>query len=308
MIKNKSIITVVVIMILFFPYYGVSGESIDEIAAVVNNDIITLYDFNNAVKHYKETIRGQMRDSELKKNVLEMLIEEKLINQKAKELGISVKDEEVDSAIERFKKLNYLTDAQFTAALKKEGVSIEEYRDDIRKKILENRFVNYEVKSKIVISKEDVEAYYEKNIENKATDKSDSYVISNILVNDRKRAEYILKKIKEENISFENMAKEYSISPNGKNGGVLGSFHLNALSPDIKKAIDNLKQGDISGIVSTNEGFQIFYINNIENGNKKNLEDMYDEIEKELYSNKLQEKFKAWINNIKQESYVKIMI
>jgi peptidyl-prolyl cis-trans isomerase SurA len=301
------------LIFLFSPLLGKTAELADRIVAIVDNDIITLYDLNNALKPYEKNIKynTDYADTDkskmlygIREKILAKLVEEKLIERKAKELKISVSEKVVDATIERFKKLNYLTDKDLRSSLKKRGVTMEEYRSEIKKKLLGNRLVNYEIKSKIVVTKEAVKTYYEENIKKYGEQKR--YFISNILLKNKELSENILKKI-EKGESFKNMAKEYSVSYDSENGASLGSIFLNSIAPDIKNAIENLNSGEISRVVETPNGFQIFYINNIEVLPVKTLDKVYSEIEKELYSNLLQEKFNIWMDKLKEQSYIKIV-
>ena len=97
--------------------------------------------------------------------MLDRLINQKIEDQEIKRLKVKISEEQIDRTIERIKETNYLTDEQLRAALAKDGLTIEEYRKKIKSQILRTRLVNLKVKSKIVITNEDVKAYYEEHIE-----------------------------------------------------------------------------------------------------------------------------------------------
>ena len=146
-------------------------EVIDRIVAVVNDDVVTLSDLNEALSPYESKIR-QMNYSlekemqvrfKLREDTISQLVEKKLTDQLVVRKDIHIGEEEVDRAIERVKSLNRFTDESLRAQLMKQGVDYETYRSEIRSQLQRNRLVSYEVKSKIVITDEDIQAYYDAN-------------------------------------------------------------------------------------------------------------------------------------------------
>ncbi|WP_300669690.1 SurA N-terminal domain-containing protein [Desulfoluna sp.] len=147
------------------------AEVIDRIVAVVNDDVVTLTDLNEELAPYEEKMRQmnyplekemQMR-FKLREDVINQLVEKKLTDQLVVRKDIHIGEEEVDRAIERVKSLNQFTDESLRSQLKQQGMAYEAYRAEIRHQLLRNRLVSYEVKSKIVITDEDIQAYYNEN-------------------------------------------------------------------------------------------------------------------------------------------------
>ncbi len=169
-----------IIYALFFCVFGYPliinakrAEIVDRIVAVVNDDVITLIELNNTLKPYTEQIgslgyspeKEQKLLFKVRKDILDRLIDQKIEDQEIKRLKVNVSEEQIDHTIERIKETNYLTDEQLRAELAKDGLTMEAYRKKIKSQILRTRLVNLKVKSKIVITKEYVKAYYEKHIE-----------------------------------------------------------------------------------------------------------------------------------------------
>lgn len=147
------------------------AEVIDRIVAVVNDDVVTLSDLNEALAPYEPKIRQMNYPLEkemqvrfkLREDMISQLVEKKLTDQLVARKDIHIGEEEVDRAIERVKSLNRFTDESLRAQLKAQGVDYETYRSEIRSQLQRNRLVSYEVKSKIVITDEDIQAYYDEN-------------------------------------------------------------------------------------------------------------------------------------------------
>ncbi len=149
------------------------SEVIERIVAVVNDEVITLSDLNAALAPYEPKIREMNYPLEkemqvrfkLREDIIGQLIEKRLTDQQVDKKDIKIGEAEVSRAIERVKSLNQLTDEDLRAQLKSQGMDYDAYRREIRTQLQRNRLVGYEVKSKIVITDEDIQAYYDENKE-----------------------------------------------------------------------------------------------------------------------------------------------
>jgi len=316
---------------LFFCVFGYpfvittkGAEIVDRIVAVVNDEVITLIELNNTLKPYMEKIQslGYPQDKEqellfkVRKDMLDRLINQKIEDQEIKRSKVEISEEQVDKTIERVKETNYLTDEQLRAALAKDGLTIEEYRSKIKDQILRERLVSLKVKSKIVITKEDIKAYYEKHI--KEYGGKQKYHLRNIIMkvplflgSEKKleikaKMDEILEKLKAGE-SFKALAAKYSESPAASDGGDLGEFEFDALSPQLQNAIEKIKPGEYTSVLDTDQGYQIFLIEEIVNTPGKTLEEMSPEIERILFNESIDNKYQAWIGNLRKESVVKII-
>ncbi|MCJ7618587.1 MAG: SurA N-terminal domain-containing protein, partial [Desulfobacterales bacterium] len=145
-----------------------SGEIVDRIVAVVNDDLILLSELDESFKPYADRIAalGYSVDEErqtlfnVREEILNQLIDQKLTDQQIKRSKITVSDDEIDSAIERLKEANFFSDKELREMLGAEGLTMEEYRERIKDQILRAKLVNFEIKSKIVITKEDIDTYH----------------------------------------------------------------------------------------------------------------------------------------------------
>jgi len=300
------------------------AEIVDRIVAVVNDEVITLIELNNTLKPYMEKIKslGYPQDKEqellfkVRKDMLDRLINQKIEDQEIKRSKVEISEEQVDKTIERIKETNYLTDEQLRAALAKDGLTLEEYRSKIKDQILRDRLVALKVKSKIVITKEGIKAYYEKHI--KEYGGKQKYHLLNIIMkvplflDSEKKLEIkakmdeILEKLKAGE-SFKALAAKYSESPAASDGGDLGEFEFDALSPQLQNAIEKIKPGEFTPVLDTDQGYQIFFIEEIVNTPGKTLEEMSPEIERLLYNESVDKKYQAWIGDLRKNSVVKIV-
>jgi peptidyl-prolyl cis-trans isomerase SurA len=143
------------------------AELVDRVAAVVNNDIITLSEVEARVAPDLQKLRGEsdlakrgaMR-AELVKRGLELLIGEKLMETQVRELNIEVADSEIELGMDDVKKQNNITSEQFEQLLGQEGYTLASYKSFMRKHLSRLKLVNLKVRAKVKISDEDLKAEY----------------------------------------------------------------------------------------------------------------------------------------------------
>lgn len=301
-----------------------SAEVVDRIVAVVNDDIIRLRELNRALLPLEKQIRqkGYPLSKEVeeifkvRKEVLNNLIDEKLADQEIKNSGIFVENNELDSAIEQVKAMNYYSDEDLRMALTANDVSMDEYREEIRRQILRNKLVNIKIKSKIIVTPSDIALYYDQNPDKYASKKK--FMLRNILIvpedpMDQRSQDTVDKTMTDlyrqisEGASFEDMARSYSQGVNAADGGRLGFFSLDELAVNIGDAIKSLQPGEFSEVTETEQGLQIFYVEKIEEAGGKPLSEVEDEIRQHLYESAVNEKFESWIKALREDAYIKII-
>ena len=307
-----------------FAVHAEEGVLVDRIVAEVNDDIITLYELNRKATPYIKRVKAMARPIEeerrmiydLREKVLNQMIDEKLTDQEIERYNIKISEEAIDNTIEEMKKRNYMTDQQLRDSLEKEGLTMDEYRTQIKNQILRVRLVNREVKSKIVITDEDIRAYYEKNRDRYAG--VGSVHLRQIIIDvpstageeEKATLRGKLAAIREQAVdgaSFEALARQYSESPLAKDGGDLGTFKMSDLAPYILNALSGLKAGQVTDVVENDRGMQIFYIEALEEGEGKPLEEVSAEIENILYDEIVNQKFMSWLAELRERSHIKII-
>ena len=300
------------------------SELVDRVVAVVNNEIITLYELNRAFSPYVVKIKklGYPPEKErqtlfqVRKDVLGQLIDGMLANQQVKRDKITVSQKEIDNAIERMKESRQLTDEQIRQGLESQGMSMEEYRKEIEDQILRTKLVNREVKSKIVITKEDIKAYYESHREKYAGVKK--YYLWNLYIkvssdsgslersNARSQMEAIFTKLKQGR-PFESLVDEIKQSSFDVQGTDLGFYRLEELSEQLQQVVQKLDAGEFSDVLDTDFGYQIIYVQKIEDSQAKKLEEVESEIEEVLYKEFVDNKYQEWLELLRARSHIRII-
>lgn len=310
-IMNRLVFSLAIIS---FSFCGsVSADVVDRIVAIVNNDIVTLVQLNKESLPYIKNIEASGYPDEKKqemiqaitKKILDRLVDSSLTQQEAKKYHIMVSDAEIDNAVENLKKEKALTLEELEKALGQEGFTLTEYRETIKKQILQSRLINYAVKSKVVITESDIKKRYEADADKYSGKKK--YHLRNILMNNKDEINEIKEKL-DKNKEFIPLAKQYSIASNASDGGDLGMFDIHNFSDAIKERISRLTKGEHTDVISTAQGFQIFYIQDIVLAGRKTYEQAHDEIHGILYREQVEAQFKTWLESLKKNAHIKIML
>ena len=296
------------------------NEVVDRIVAVVNSDIITLYDLNLAFRPYEANIKALQYSPDkerqtlfqVRSDVLNKLIDSQLADQQVKREQITVSQKEIDSTIERVKESRSLTDEQLREGLAAQGITMEEYRKEIESQILRTKLVNREVKSKIVITKEDIKLYYESHQENYAGAKK--YYLWNIFTkvsgSDRDAALQQMQAVEaklKQGLSFDIMVNQLNDSSSSVQGTDLGLYRRDELSEELRTVVAKLKADEFSEILETNFGYQIIYVQKIEATAAKPLEEVEDEIQEVLYREFVDDKYQEWLEDLRARSHIRII-
>lgn len=310
--------------VCFLPANAESRDIVDRVVAVVNDEVILLSELNEVLNPFMSRLgeyqySQQQREQlayKLRMEVLDQLINEKLTDQQIKKRGIDISEREVDNAIEQMKQANRLTDEDLRAALSEQGLSMEAFREKIRGQVLRSRLVNQEIKSRIVITREDIKKHYDQ--EYRSQNQNKKYHIRSILMQVPGRAsereisaiENKMRSIHEkleDGESFIEMAKTHSIPALASSGGYLGAFPLETLAPKIRDALVNLNPGEFSPVLATEQGYQIFFLDKIETSEGKPLEEVSAEIEEKLYNQVVDERFSSWLEDLRKRAHIKII-
>lgn len=312
-------------MIFFCAVVHTAGaEVVDRIVAVVNDDIILASELNEAFNPYAERIKAQgySVDKErgllfkARENMLNQLIDQKLTDQEIKRSNITIDEREIDDTIERLKEQNFFTDEDLRKALAREGLTLEAYRKRIKENMLRSRLVNFKIKSKVVITKEDARAYYERHRDKYGVETK--YHLRNIIMkvspsgNDEDRLavlrkmEAVLEKLKQGQ-PFETLAGRFSESTMADTGGDLGFFRIDELSPQLQEEIKGKNAGEFTTVIDTDQGYQIFFVEEITKVPGKSFEEVSAVIEEELYHDMVDKKFQSWLAELRKRSHIKVV-
>jgi len=299
-----------------------AAEVCNRVVAVVNNDVITLYELNNRIKEMTGSAPEELmqknetmfRDAQRK--ILELLIDEKIAQAKIKELGIKVADRQVDNFLEKMKRDNQWTQEDLVAGLEKEGLSYEKYRERVRRDIERAQLIEYEVRSKIIIRDEVIQKYYEDHrgtfgVAEKVQLAGIFLMRKNMKSEEEmrelyKKAQDISAKLKA-GADFSQMAANFSEGPGANQGGDLGQFTVDHLEAGLKSVVEALPEGGISDPLVRPNGIQIIKVVKKQTGKLRSLEEMKEAIYGILYQEEVNRRYQAWIKELRDSAYTRVM-
>lgn len=320
-VKSTGILLLAFLMMVLSHLYA-SAETVNRVVAIVNDDVITLYELNKRIKEVTglnpEELRARDENRYLgaRRMILEHLIDEKIAQGKITELGIKVFPKEIDAAIERIKNDNQWTHEDLLAILEREGITYEKYRNNIKEDLERIKLINREVKSKIIIREEQIKQYYEDHKEVFSMDE-EVHLASIFLMRKNpesqieadelyRKGENILARLRQGE-DFGKLAREFSEGPGANEGGDLGKFKTSQLESELREIIRDLPEGGFSDLVVRPNGIQIIKIIKKQGGKIKSFEEARNAIYAILYKEEVNKRYLSWIKELREKSYTKII-
>ena len=245
-------------------------QLVDRVVAVVNDEVITRYELNEQ----KRAVTAQLKrqgvalppEGELDAQVLQRYINEKVQLQYAKEYGVRADDETVNASIQRIASDNKMSMQQFAEALRKDGVTVEKFRDELKNEIVLSRLRDREVESRVVVTDSEIDTYMALAKTQGANQAE--YQLAHILIlvpeqatpdqieTRKKRAEEAEKQLKA-GTPFGQVAAVFSDSNDAVQGGALGWRQADRLPAMYATAANTMKVGDTSAVLRSANGFHI---------------------------------------------------
>ena len=315
----------------FFPQAPLAAQLVDRVVAVVNDEVITMSEVNDEGKGYFKKINeqappAQVEDalSRARQEILGNLIDKKLIGQVAAKQGVSVSEAELQAATDQMLNKNNITLEMLKTQLGQMGMSFDAYLDTLRNQLLQTKLVNYEVRSKIIITENMILDYYDTNytkhisgggyylmqmgfLWGKTDQKSTASGQSTSKEEAKKRAERV-HALATNGQDFRSLAQKFSDLPSAADGGDLGLFQEDEMAPYMQDAVLDLSPGEISKIVETPSGYQFFKLLSSRDGQivvQASFESVKEEIRTKLYDKQLKGQFEEWVKDIKEQAYIK---
>jgi parvulin-like peptidyl-prolyl isomerase len=310
---------------LLFLYGPISFSEavVDRVVAVVNQEIITLSEVEKWIDPLKQEIvagdRLERRDriERLHRQVLDRLIEEKLIDQEVKKSGIKISSKEIEATVEEVRRRNAVTEEALEKALAVEGLTLETYKKQIEKGLQRQRLVNWSVKVEVKAGEKELRDFYQKNVGRYRM--NETYRPGHILFvipkeatpgeirEIRKRGQEILEKIKKGE-DFGEMALLYSQDASARNHGDLGFFKKGELFPAFERETLRLKVGEVSGLVRTEFGFHIIKLLDRKGVEPLPYEEVSEKVKADYYDGEMEKAFKQFLSTLKEKAVIEIKL
>jgi parvulin-like peptidyl-prolyl isomerase len=298
------------------------AKVIDRVAAVVNDEIILDSEVEQAAAPQVrpgmdiDSPSGKKVWEELRRKTLDTLIDSRLVMQQATELKLSVTPDEVDRAVEEVKHQNQLDDTTFTGALKQQGFTLEAYKKNLKRQILELKVLNTAVRSRVTVSDEEVRTAYQQNVRQLGGDTTAH--LKQILiavpedapadeVERRKKVAAKVVELARAGKSWVELAKAYSDDAGSKaEGGDLGWIGKGALVDALDEVVATMDPGDVRGPIRTTQGFHVLQVVERKAGSVRSFDEAKDQLRKQLYDQQVEKASQSWIKELRKKSHVDI--
>jgi len=302
-----------------------TGKVVEEIIARVNNEIITGSELQRARASAEEDAQQECQNrctpeqlkadvEERQKNALRDLIDQSLLVQRAKDMGVSV-EPEVIKRLDQIRVQNKLDSMEaLEKAVSSQGLNWEDFRNNIRNGLLTQRVIGSEVGSHITVGREEVEKYY--NEHKKDYVRPEQVALRSIEVSTagknageipdlKKKAETALKRVKDGE-DFGEIAKRFSDGTTKSQGGFLGLYKRGELSKELEDVVFKMKKNELTDVIETKQNFLILQVMEHYDEGEQSLAKVENEITDKLYSEKMEPALREYLKTLREQSYVVI--
>jgi peptidyl-prolyl cis-trans isomerase SurA len=328
------------------PAFLAADTVVEEIIARVNNSIVTRSEYLRTRDQLKEEAKQQAPNNseavyaEKERDVLRDLIDQQLLLEKGKDLGITADTELIKKLDEMRKQMNLDSMEDLEKAAAAQGVSYEDFKQNLRNQIITQQVIGREVGSHLNITKEEEQKFYDEH--KSEMEQPEQIRLSEILVAIPKaapsqdptaplpapgtettptplappievdplaaaktKAEGLLEQIKK-GAAFDEVAKKSSDGPSAAQGGDLGYFKRGTLSKELEDKTFAMKAGDVTDVVRTKQGFVILKVVEHQTAGVPTLKQIEPRIQDALYYSKLQPALRAYLKKLREEAFIDI--
>jgi peptidyl-prolyl cis-trans isomerase SurA len=323
----KSMLQIILILFLLIPFPA-AGKVLDSVVGVVDGEVITLSDLDEAMPLYGmgnilET--GNPLDKEIKlrqarKEVLDILIEERLLQRVAQRFGISVEDAEVDEAIERMQQQANVNKETMVQELADQGLTLKGYRHFLKAQIRKARIIEAAIKPTVAMTEEKIRGYYQNHKNNYLYPE---VRVSQILIKvtteageptpkdweqAKAKVETVLQGLRK-GTPFEELASRYSDdTTSAPSGGDIGFFKKGEMIPMLEAVVFRMQKGDVSEVIQSSQGFHILKVTDIRAGSIAPFEEIKAQVTENYYREEVMRLYTKWLDDLKNRSNVEVKL
>ncbi|MFB3814819.1 MAG: peptidylprolyl isomerase [Terriglobales bacterium] len=298
---------------------------VEEIIARINNQIITRSELQKSREQMLNELRQQgvsetdPRAQEEQRNLLRSLVDQQLLVQKAQDLGLTADTELIKRLDEIRKQMKLESMEDLEKAAQAQGVSYEDFKQNLRNTILTQQVIQREVGGQIHITREEAQQFYN---EHKAQmEQPETVQLSEILISPaakegeqptpedlsaaEQKAREALAQIKGGK-DFAEVAKQYSNGPTAAQGGDLGQFKRGTLAKELEDKTFAMKPGEVTDVIRTRQGYVILKVTEHTPAGVPPFNAVENWIQEQIYYRKLQPALRAYLTKLREEAYIDI--
>jgi len=302
------------------------AELVDRIAAIVNNDIITLSEVEKraAPEMARLSADPEVKDrasqrSKVLHQILDAMIADKLLDGEMKEANLDVSEADLDAAVDNIKKQNGFDSEKLEQALKEEGLTMASWRSTVLKKQLARlKLIRTKTEAKVKVSEEDVKAEYAKWAKMEGEDgeiharhiliRVDPKASAEEVAKARERAMAVTLEGRKPGVDFAELARRKGEGSTAGEGGDLGFFRRGVMFPEFERAAFALKPGEVSDPVRTQFGWHVIKVDERRPVPVKSFQEMEPAIRERLRTGQLEKFSERYIQELRQAAVVEVKI
>ena len=319
-------------LLLLVAGVGARAEIFEQILVKINGDIFTKSDLEQRQvaalrqKGQQFDLKSDAANSALRKALDEVtpqivldVVDETLLTQRGKELGYKLADDQFKSIVESIKKENKIeTDEQLQGALKSENMTMADLRRNLEKTVIIQRVQQNEVMGKIGVTDEEARRYYETHLNEFTT--APTVTLREILIavqtdarginaaadeTAKAKAEEVRRRVTAGGENFERVAAEVSDSASKANGGLIGPFSVNDMSPDVRKMIEGMKPGDVTPVIRDQKrGYQVLKLETKSESQTMPFDQARAQISERVFTDKRKLEYQKYLEKLRAQAII----
>ncbi len=321
--NGVSTFTVCIILAGVLSCATARAETVDRIVANVNGEIILYSELQKQIKIVGKNMpmldtTDPANKAKVEREVLNQLIQQKLIDTEADRLKVKATDAEVEGRLQQILAQNHGTMAELEANLKDNGQTLDAFRLQVKKDMERQRLLEQFCKSKVLIGDQQVDACLKGENADSAVNSQKFHLGLIILpVGDKyatkpeaaeKTGREILEKLKG-GADFQSMAKQYSKGSTAQEGGDVGYLGADEIAPFIAQGIRNLGKGQVSGLIQGPGGYYIVKLYDVTREQVANSDpDLREKVRRTLYEKEVNRKFEEWVRDLVSRAFIQISL
>jgi peptidyl-prolyl cis-trans isomerase SurA len=296
--------------LLCFAARPAAATVLDRIVATVDGDPITAHE----VRRFGEDRRAHnVSDDEL----LDAVITDRILAKEIAARKISTKSEEIDKYVEEIVARNKMNDEQFKAALKQQGMTLEQYRARVKDELDKTTLLQQEMRGGVTVTPEQVKQYYDEHRDQFA--EKTGVVVYDIFFafqagmtkQDALRVIEQAKMVKgraDAGEPFQELARKYSQGPGADRGGLLGTFKKGEMAPSLEQVAFALGPNEVSQPLVTSGGVHLIKADPVAGEGRASFEEVEETIRQVLYNQAVDQRFKAWMSkSLRERHHVEVL-
>ncbi|MEO6326106.1 MAG: peptidylprolyl isomerase, partial [Thermoanaerobaculia bacterium] len=296
------------------PLRATSADVIDRILVRVNSRIVTQSSLDSRVEQATRENPDAARGDEIRKSVMEELVNESLLEDRARDLDVITTDSDIEEQIKHLKDQNQVTsDEDFAKALAASGLTVDRLREQLKRTLTVQRVVGREVNSKVDLSDEALRIIYEREKDSWKIPEQAHLAEVLIAAGDdpgqregaAKRAREASDKVKA-GTKFDEVVKEYSNGSTKSRGGDLGVVSKGDLNPEIDRAVFSLPTGAVSDPIATKFGWHIVKVIEKFPVSYRPFNEVKPELLKREQETQFQKKLAEYLEKLKRDAVIRV--